>query len=243
MRTATLPNRGDAPTKRYRAPGRRNGRVNLRLLDVEQLATLAEELDGEPVPGVRMTEVEFVKWSLDRVHAEWVDGEVILMAPVSDAHDSVERWLTTVLYLFVEAKSLGVVRGDMFVRFGPRRRRRVPDLMFISNARRSRIRPTYIEGAPDVVFEIISVDSRNRDRRDKYFDYEAGGVREYWMIDPLNKTIDAYALRGRKYEEIQPVEDRIESKVLPGLFLRGKWVFGKQLPKVSQVLKEFGIKG
>ena len=115
--------------------------------------------------------------------------------------------------------------------------------MFISNTRRHRIRPTYIDGAPDLIVEIVSADSRNRDRRDKYFAYEAGRVREYWIIDPLLETLDVYALRGRKFEEITAVDDRIYSRVLPGLFLRAKWLFGKHRPKVAQVLKEIGIKG
>ena len=63
-------------------------------MDEEQLVTLAEKLCGSPVPGVRMTEREFVDWSFDRVDAEWVDGEVILMPPVSDEHNDLDTWLT-----------------------------------------------------------------------------------------------------------------------------------------------------
>ena len=216
--------------------------VVLRSMDEEKLARLAEQLDGLPVPGVRMNEDDFVKWAFEHVNAEWVNGEVTLMAPVSDAHDDLEKWLSALLYQFVESKGLGVVKGDMFVRLARRRTRRVPDLMYVSNARRHRIRPTYVDGAPDFVVEIVSIDSRNRDRRDKYLDYEAGGVREYWIVDPLSQTFDAYALRGRKFQEILPVEGRIDSRVLPGVFIRTKWLFGRSRPKVAQVLKEFGGK-
>jgi Uma2 family endonuclease len=211
-------------------------------MDAEQLAYMALQLDGNPVPGVRMTERQFVEWAFERVDAEWVNGEVILMAPASDAHSDLDVWVGSLIHQFNEARQLGVVRRDMFIRFARRKQRRVPDVMFISNARRQRIRSTYIDGAPDLIVEIVSPDSRNRDRRDKYFAYEAGGVREYWIIDPLLETLDVYALRGRKFEEITPVDDRIDSRVLPGLFLRSKWLFGKQRPKVSQVLKEYGVK-
>ena len=226
----------------HRAGKGEQAALNLRAMDEEQLAELAEQLKGSAVPGVRMTEREFVDWAFNHVDAEWADGEVILMAPVSNAHDSVDMWLGTLLYQFVEARALGVVKRDMFVRFTRRRRRRVPDIMFIAEGHRNRILPTYIDGAPDLIVEIVSPDSQNRDRRDKYLDYEAGGVREYWIIDPMSQTLDAYTLRGRKYDELPVKSGRIDSVVLPGVFLRSKWLFGRQRPKVAQVLKEFGIK-
>ena len=98
-------------------------------------------------------------------------------------------------------------------------------------------------GGPDLIIEIVGPDSTNRDRREKYLEYQAGGVPEYWIIDPLTRTVSAYTLRGRKFAPIRPVDDRYDSAVLPGVFLRAKWLFGAERPKVVQVLKEFGIKG
>lgn len=242
MTIATPPAQREARSTRRRARTRRNDHIDLRTMDAEELADLAKRLDGAAVPGVRMSESEFVDWAFEHVEAEWVEGEVILMAPANDEHDDLERWLTALLYQFIEAKSLGSLRGNMFVRFSRRRRRRVPDLMFISTAKRRRIRPTYIDGPPDLIVEIVSPDSRNRDRRDKFLDYEAGGVREYWIIDPLLGTLDVYVLRGRKYEAIASVGDKIPSEVLPGVVLRAKWFLGKARPKVAQLLKEFGVK-
>jgi Uma2 family endonuclease len=231
----TPPRRG-AGRGRSQAP-------DIRSMDEWQLAKLGERLNGSPVPGVRMTEREFVDWVFDNVNAEWVDGEVVLMAPVSDGHSDLDVWVGSLIQHLNESLQLGAVRRDMLIRLARSKRLRVPDLMFISNSRLNRIRPTYINGAPDLIFEIVSLDSRNRDRRDKYLEYEAGGVREYWIIDPMAQSLDGYTLKGRKYEEIQPDEDRVHSAVLPGFYLRAKWLFGKQRPKVVQVLKEFGIKG
>jgi Uma2 family endonuclease len=211
-------------------------------MDDEQFAELAERLGGRPVPGVRMSEREFVQWSLYRHRAEWADGEVILMAPANDEHDDLDLWLSALMYQFLEARPVGVVRRDMFIRFARRRRRRVPDLMYLSNANRNRIRETFIDGPPDLIFEIVSPDSQDRDRREKFQDYQAAGVREYWIIDPLSRRLDAYALKGRRYKQIPSKEDRIESSVLAGFFLRPRWLFGRQLPRVVQVLKEMGVK-
>lgn len=213
--------------------------IDVRAMDGEQLADLAEQLCGAAVPGVRMTEREFVEWSFGRVDAEWSDGEVILMPPVSDEHNDLDTWLTTLVRMFVEARLGGFVRNNMFVRFPRRRRRRVPDLMYIAEAHAARVTPTLVEGAPDLIMEIVSADSRNRDRRDKYFDYEASGVREFWIIDPLMRTVDLYTLEGRKYRAVDAVEGQFRSTVLDGFYLRDAWLFGRTLPKVAAVLKEF----
>jgi Uma2 family endonuclease len=217
------------------------GTADLRAMSEDELADLAERLSGRPVPGVRWTERQFADWSFGRFDAEWADGEVILMAPVSDAHDDLDTWLITLLRTFVEARRFGVIRHNMFVRFPGQRRRRVPDLMFISEANRGRIRRTVVEGAPDLIIEIVSPDSQNRDRRDKYLEYAEAGVREYWLIDPVSQTLDAYALRGRKYLAIRPAEGHIGSKVLRGFFLRPDWLFGEACLPVAVVLKEFDL--
>ncbi|HEV2292563.1 MAG TPA: hypothetical protein VGR35_01830 [Tepidisphaeraceae bacterium] len=51
---------------------------------IERASEREEVSDGKPHPGRRMTEEEFVEWCDDKTHAEWVDGEVIVMSPVSD---------------------------------------------------------------------------------------------------------------------------------------------------------------
>lgn len=160
------------------------------------------------------------------------------MSPVNDEHDDLDTWLITLVRQFIEARSLGVIRHNMFVRLP--RRRRVPDLMFIAERNRHRIRRTFIDGPPDLVIEIVSPDSQNRDRREKYLEYEAAGVREYWVIDPLSQTLDVYALRGRKYRPLVARDGKFESRVLPGFYLRPEWLFGGRRPKVAEVLKELG---
>lgn len=209
----------DVRSHRRRSSPRRNGPIDLRTLDEEQLADLAEELCGSSVPGVRMTEQEFVDWSFDRVDAEWVDGKVILMAPANTDHETLDEWFGRLLGDFVEERDLGKVLRNVFVRFARQRRRRVPDLLIVTTANLGKVKPTFIDGAPDAAIEIVSPDSRNRDRRDKFLEYQAAGVAEYWIIDPLAGTVDLYMLVDGKYHEVA--------------------LFGDARPKVAAVLKEF----
>lgn len=58
--------------------------------------------DGGAVLGRRMTEEEFLAWCDQDTRAEWVDGEVVMMAPVSDPHSDLVGWLGSLLRIFVE---------------------------------------------------------------------------------------------------------------------------------------------
>ena len=86
--------------------------------DVEQLRARAARLNGRPVPGVRMTERQFVAWSAaGALPAEWVDGEVVLMTTPSGEHCDLNGWLFRILIGFVEHLDLGLVRMPFTVCF------------------------------------------------------------------------------------------------------------------------------
>lgn len=65
---------------------------------------------------------------------------------------------------------------------------------------------------PDLIVEIILPSSVVRDRKVKFQLYEKFGVKEYWIIDPINKIIEQYILKDRKYnlEEIYAQLDKYE---------------------------------
>ena len=191
-----------------------------------------------------MTEREFVTWAYagENIRAEWENGKVITMAPVSAAEDDLNNWLLTILRVFCEEKDLGLVKGSQFmVRFARQKRRRMPDLMFISKTRQHLIKPTHLEGAPDVAFEIVSADSQTRDRRKKFLEYQKEGVREYWIIDPLSQQVELYSLNRGAYVEVEPIKDTWYSVVLDGFYIKDAWLWRTPLPKSFAVLKELGV--
>ena len=201
-------------------------------------------MDAQPHPGRRMTEQEFVQWVGEKTRAEWVDGEVLIMPPVGFDHDQAVNWFGRVLGLYVEAHDLGVVTGSEFmVRFPRQARRRLPDLTFVSNARASRIRKTCVEGAPDLIVEVVSPESTARDWREKYLDYEKAGVREYWIVDRAARRIEAYVLTRRgTYRRIEEADGRTRSSVVKGFFVDLKWILGDKLPPVAAALRELGVR-
>lgn len=195
-----------------------------------------------------MTEDAFVSWIMAQefVRAEWVNGEVRYMSPVSFNHVGINRFVTNILATYCEETDQGVVVGPEFMirMVGKRKkRRRVPDTLFVSKNRLHLIQKNHLEGPPDLIIEIVSPDDPSRDYREKYLDYQSAGVREYWIIDPLTRRVEAHALGSDgKYRRLVEVDGKIHSKVVKGFFIKPIWLFQPTLPTLLSVLRELGIK-
>lgn len=189
-------------------------------------------------PDRKLSEDEFLAWSDSDVKAEWVEGEVIVVPPATVVHSELTLFLVCTLGMFVEQQELGEVLGwRLMVRLSPRCRR-VPDVVFIAKEHLSNVLPTHLEGPPDLAIEVVSSESVERDWREKYYDYLAAGVREYWIIDPAHERVEAYKCVEGKYEPIGRDQGCIRSDVVPGFFLRDEWLWRDELPKVRDALKE-----
>jgi Uma2 family endonuclease len=93
-----------------------------------------------------------------------------------------------------------------------------PDGLFIVKERLHIVKKARIEGAPDVIVEVLSPSNWLLDRREKFQAYAKGGVREYWIVNPLARTIELFVLRENRYELIGKYGDgeTVRSEVLPG---------------------------
>jgi Uma2 family endonuclease len=67
-----------------------------------------------------------------------------------------------------------------------------PDLIFIGRRRRDRVTDTHVDGAPDLVVEVLSESTRRRDEITKRHLYERFGVSEYWLVDPVLETVKVF---------------------------------------------------
>lgn len=200
----------------------------------------AMPLPGGKLPPKKMTFREFHDWMDEDTWAEWVRGEVILMATPTVRHQVIAGFLDVLLRLWVEAHDLGMVYPTPLL-MKLAHSAREPDLLFVSHARARRAKETYLQGAADLVVEIVSPDSVTRDRRDKLAEYQAAGVREYWIIDPLTGTADFHRLVRGRYRPM-PVEAGIfRSAVLKGLWLDVAWLRQDPLPAVMSVLKRWKL--
>lgn len=193
----------------------------------------------------------------DGQHAEWIDGEVVLIygeqnlipdygenstMSASYQHQDLCDFLIAVLRAFVEENDLGaVITAPMTMKVNERGRE--PDIFFVSKNNLNRLKKTYLDGAADLIIEIISPESRGRDRGDKFYEYEKAGVKEYWLIDYERKQAEFYNLgKNGIYQVSQPDENQIyHSKVLKNLSLNVKWLWQKKLPTLIEALKEWKL--
>jgi Uma2 family endonuclease len=191
-----------------------------------------------------MTYEEFLAWADEDTWAEWVNGEVVILTPASKRHQDLATFLAASLRFFVEAHQLGLVLMAPFqMKIGPDLSGREPDIIFISREHLDRFRDTYLDGPADLVVEIISRDSRARDRGDKFYEYEQGGIQEYWLLDYLRRQAEFYHLGPDNIYRPAPVgEDGIYcSAVLEGLWLKVEWLWQEPLPTLMSVLREWQL--
>ncbi len=149
----------------------------------QQLRTTA----NTPVPRL-LTYEEFLNWDGENQHVEWVNGEVIAMAPVSGDHQDLSQFLLAIFLVHVQTHDLGRILFDPFqMKTGPALPGRAPDSLFVAKKNLARLKTNYLEGPADLVVEIISPASRKVDKTEKYSEFEQGGVGEYLLIDPIRK--------------------------------------------------------
>jgi len=212
------------------------------------MATILEKTETATQPPVlKMTYEEFLDWADEDTYAEWVDGEIELMSPASVEHQDISGFLAALLRFYAEDSNAGKVLAAPFQMKLPAsvRRGREPDLLFVLQENVPRLRRNFLDGPADFVIEIVSPESVLRDRGEKYAEYEAGGVREYWIIDNLSQRADFFVLDGEgRYQRATPDADgKYRSAVLPGFWINLNWLWQSPLPPVRLVLREWEAAG
>ncbi len=195
---------------------------------------------SQPAPRPRtMTYQEFLAWADEDTLAEWVNGEVIMSSPASLPHQQLVDFLTGVISMFAASRNLGIVLSAPFqmkMEHG-----REPDILFVLKKHHERLKGTFLDGPADLVVEVISPESIGRDRGEKFYEYERGGVPEYWLLDPLTQRAEFYQVDAGTglYTFIPPGTDQVyHSAILPQFWLHVAWLWQKPLPHPLQVLGE-----
>lgn len=209
------------------------------LIPPELRLQLLAALSTEPHAQAKITFEDFLAWSHEDTRAEWVDGVVEMPSPGSARHQMIVFFLAQVIAGFLEVNPLGTLLEAPFLMKLPQSARE-PDLLFVAADHQYRLTPTYLDGPADLVVEVVSPESAARDRGQKFYEYQAAGIPEYWLIDPRIEHAEFYQLNARGVYEVAPLDDegRYHSKVLPRLWLRESWLWQERLPEPDDVLLE-----
>ena len=170
--------------------------------------------------GVRMSLDEFLalgetdgRWELD-------DGVLYIMSSGSADHQFLMFWIRYYLEVYLNGFEIPPAQAHhelTTILSRELQRAPEPDLVIISGRTDISV-AVHIEGAPDIVVEILSSD-RSRDLVYKRQIYAEAGVLEYWVLDPRNDTVLPLELHGREYVErpILSAADTLGTPLLPGL--------------------------
>ena len=180
---------------------------------IEPLMTI-EDLDAMPDDGNRY---------------EIIEGELFVSCAPNLMHQSISGNLVFDLKNYLSRNPIGVIwatPGVIFSKFSGV----IPDLVFVSNERRAEIASgDRITGAPDLMIEIVSPGTENekRDRIAKRQLYGKHGVKEYWIVDPYQRTVEVYVLEGQtlKPRAAYSESDELISSVLPGFRCKVEAIF------------------
>jgi Uma2 family endonuclease len=151
--------------------------------------------------------------------AQLINNQIIMSPAPSDQHQDVLDKIYRRLGDFVEKNSLGKTRVAPYDVYLNQRNVYQPDIIFIANDNLDKIKTNGFHGAPDLVIEILSPATWRVDKEDKKYEYERNGVKEYWMVDPADKSTEGYQLVRGEFQSLPSEKGEISFRLIPCTFL------------------------
>jgi Uma2 family endonuclease len=181
------------------------------------MAGMSRAFEGSPPRD--LTYEDYVGLPDDGRRYEILDGELVVSPAPAPRHQGVSGNLFFVLLGHVREGRLGsvycapidvILARDCVVQ---------PDLVFVAAARESIVSERAIEGPPDLAVEILSAWSEGRDRVAKAELYARYGIRHYWIVDPVARTLEVYEAEGTAYRCVATHAGaaRVRASLFPGL--------------------------
>jgi Uma2 family endonuclease len=174
----------------------------------------------------RYTYEDYLKIPEDERY-ELIEGELLMTPSPVTKHQRISRELEFEILKSVRENDLGEVfyaPYDVYLDDGNVVQ---PDILFISKGRLNIIGEKNIQGAPDLVIEILSENTAYRDFVQKKKLYARFGVKEYWIVIPGEESVEVYILKDKTYilYKTYSKEDTLESHYLKDLKIELKGIF------------------
>ncbi|MDO4431220.1 MAG: Uma2 family endonuclease [Lonepinella koalarum] len=162
---------------------------------------------------------DYLKWKL-KERVEIIKGKIMTMSPAPlRLHQRISMKLTSNFLKYFDNYQCQLYSAPFDVRF-PDEKGNIktvvqPDLCVICD--HQKLDKKGCIGAPDLIVEILSPGNSKKEMKDKFELYQEQGVKEYWVVNPVEQNILVYVLKNKKYIGIQPVVegDEITSPTFP----------------------------
>lgn len=170
------------------------------------------------------TYADYLTWQFQE-RVELIMGKIFKMSPApTSRHQHVTMVISSGIYQFLKGKPCNVFPAPFDVMLsdatGISNTVLQPDITVVCDP--SKITEQGCKGAPDLVIEIISKSSVKKDLHEKYDMYEQAGVKEYWIVNPHDRSLIIFILNDKgSYQPSKPLTrgDKAYSSVLPGFEL------------------------
>jgi Uma2 family endonuclease len=175
----------------------------------------------------KLTYDDYLLFPEDGQRHELLDGEHFVTNAPSRWHQKAVSKLVYLFMDFLSREPLGEVYTGPFEVFFAEHDVALPDLVFVSRERAGILTDRNIQGAPDLIVEVLSPSTRQADELVKHGIYQRFGVREYWLADPRRQTVRVF--RHTRGSFAPPVdlsaEDLLTTPLLPGLAIPVRQIF------------------
>lgn len=177
-----------------------------------------DTLRGIPI---RLTYEDFCALPEDGRRYEILDGDLYMSPSLTPRHQRIAGRLFVILDEFTRVHRLGEVFPAPLDVLLAEHEIVEPDIIYVSAARSAIVAEQHIIGAPDLVVEVLSPGTAERDRRDKRNIYARCGVPFYWIVDPEGRSMTELALVDKAYAVTCEAagQTAFQSRLFPGLIL------------------------
>lgn len=202
--------------------------------------TLVEQILAEPQANLLMQQVQavlaeeqrrrerFYDEMTEQQKVEFINGQVFMHSPVKKRHNQASLLLAKLISTYADLHDLGFV-GIEKILITLTRNDYEPDICYFSKEKADHFIDDQMKfPAPDWIVEVLSDSTRANDRGIKFKDYEAHGVREYWIIDAEKEVVEQYLLQNDAYELLLKTgQGTMSSHVLSGFNVPVQAIFDK----------------
>lgn len=184
------------------------------------------------------TYADYLTWRFNE-RVELIKGWLYKMSPAPKRmHQKIEGVIFNKFFNYFELNSCEVYHSPFDVRLKKNKGQDdeidtvvQPDICVICDM--SKLDDAGCLGAPDLIVEVISESTAKKDYNEKYNLYEENGVKEYWIADPANRSIEIFSLVNEKYESLGIYSERegitdVEGNLFPELKIPLKTIFNEK---------------
>lgn len=207
------------------------------------MTTATQLMPSEPTPKQRValsqpaisfprqgewTYEHWLKFPNDGWKYEIIDGVLHMSPPPSIKHQDVSMELSARLRMYVRTHRLGkVLAAPCGVHLPNQPIPLEPDILFVRQERSAILQKNYVEGAPDLIVEVLSPSNSDYDLDTKKNQYEQAHVREYWIVNPWMETVLVYRLQDGQYGEplLLQKQDTLISSQIEGFSVQVEQLF------------------